>query len=453
MLLYPNSKIYILCAGGVQNDSIELCHRLCSRLIRLGVDAKMVYVPVTENFNPDNPVHPACKAFHVPYTYQVEDISQNIMIVPETLNTYLYSVKKIRRVIWWLSVDNFFRDLALGTVAHFDKILTTPMAKFFCFQSYDADIEHWTQSEYAKKFLKVNGIPDEKIYHIGDFISPTLIKLHNSVDLKAKKNIVVFNAATSSKIIPQLQKLVKNAEWTAYQDKSPAELPKLFADAKVYVDFGDFPCKEMMPRRAAILGCVLVTGKRGSAGNSVDLNIPAEFKFGDAEDDAPNIAKKINEILSNFKSAYGKQKSFRDKIFGEKKNFEKNVSMTLGIKKEKSELEPAAIFNGLNETGVAVAEILSKNEVGLSISYVINDNPDNENNPELNITRNKDGVFITINENQKLPVITSDDARFLYNEGRIKKIILLTADKLEENFVKEKINPLKDDIISTNFEE
>ena len=452
MLLYPNSKVYIICPGGVRSDGAELCHRLCSRLVRLKVNVHLVYIPITTNFDPDNPVYPEYKQFHAPYTYDVEDIAQNILIVPETLTSFLYTLKKIRRVIWWLSVDNFFRDIAIQAVNHFNNILSVPMAKFFCFQKYDEDIEHWTQSEYAKLFLKVNKVPDEKIYHIGDYINPMLVKAHNSVDFKRKKNIIAFNAATSSKIMKKLTSSIPKVNWVAIQDTQAKDAHKLLEDAKIYVDFGDFVSKDMMPRKAAVLGCVVVTGKKGAAANKVDINIPAEFKFDDTEENLPQIEKKIRDILADYKGAYNQQKSFLDKIIGEQKNFNRNLAMTLGIK-SKTDSEPAAIFNGLSEMGAAVAEILMKNEVGLEIAYIINDNKNNLKNPALTVTYEKDENFLTLEDGQILPIITSDAAKFLYNEGRIKKIIMLTDDKSEENFVKKKINPRKEDIISTNFDE
>lgn len=455
MLLYPNSKVYIICPGGVRSDGAELCHRLCSQMIRLKIDAHLVYIPITKNFDPDNPVYPDYKSFRVPYTYEVEDATQNIFIVPENLTSYLYTLKNIRRVIWWLSVDNLFRDIAIQAVNHFEKILSVPMVKFFCFQKHDEDIEHWTQSEYAKLFLKVNKVPDEKIYHIGDYINPMPVKNHSAVDFKRKKNVIAYNAAINSKIMPKLISAFPKVKWVAIEDPQGKDAHKLLEDAKIYVDFGDFVSKEMLPRYAAVMGCVVITGKRGAAANKVDINIPAEFKFDDPEGNLPQIEKKIREVLADYKGAYAKQKNFLDKIINEQKNFNRNVAMTLGIK-AKTETEPAAIFNGLNEMGVAVAEIMLQNEVGLEIEYVINDNKDNLKNPALNLLHENDDVFLALNEDereQKLPIITSDEAKFLYHEGRIKKIILLTADKDEEDFVKKNIQPLKEDIISTSFDE
>ncbi|MBR5913529.1 MAG: hypothetical protein IKZ58_04135 [Selenomonadaceae bacterium] len=451
----PNSKVYIICPGGVRSDGAELCHRLCSQLIRLKVDAHLVYIPITKDFDPDNPVYPPYKYFRAPYTYEVEDATQNILIVPESLTSYLYTLKNIRRVIWWLSVDNLFRDIAIQAVNHLNKALSSPMVKFFCFQKHDEDIEHWTQSEYAKLFLKVNKVPDEKIYHIGDYINPMPVKANNKVDFKRKKNTIAYNAATSSKIMPKLIAAFPKVNWIAIQDTQAEGVQKLLEDAKIYVDFGDFVYKETLPRYAAVMGCVVITGKHGAAANKVDINIPPEFKFEDTEENLPQIEKKIRDVLADYKGAYAKQKNFLDKIINEQKNFNRNVAMTLGIK-SKTETEPAAIFNGLNETGVAVAEIMLQNEVGLEIEYVINDNKNNLRNPAMNILYENDDVFLVLDNDlreQKLPIITSDEARFLYNEGRIKKIIMLTADKEEEDFVKKNIQPLKEDIISTSFDE
>ena len=126
--------------------------------------------------------------------------------------------------------------------------------------------------------------------------------------------------------------------------------------------------------------------------------------------------------------------------------------MTLGVKR-KLDVEPAAIFNGLNEMGAAVAEILAKDDVGLDITFIVNDDLNNEKNSNLNIVYEQGQVSLILGDGKNLPVINSDDARFLYNEGRIRKIILLTSDKQDENFVKKKIQPLADDIISTSFDE
>ena len=223
------------------------------------------------------------------------------------------------------------------------------------------------------------------------------------------------------------------------------------ADAKVYVDFSDHVSKDLMVRRAALLGCVVITNKVGAAANDVDICIPPEFKFDDTEEEFPNIVKKIRAVLDNHKKAYDAQKKFLDEIFSEQENFTRNVAMALGVKVS-SENDPAAIFNGLNETGAAVAEILSRDEVGIEIKYIINDDENNFENPELNVIKLQNQNVLLLSDGQLLPIISSSDARFLYNERRIRKIIMLTDNKDARNFVKKNIEPADDDIVSTGME-
>ena len=125
--------------------------------------------------------------------------------------------------------------------------------------------------------------------------------------------------------------------------------------------------------------------------------------------------------------------------------------MTLGLKTS-SENEPAAIFDGLNETGAAIAEILSRDEVGIEIKFVINDNENNFDDSAINITSSQNQNFLLLNDGQQLPIITSRDARFLYNERRIKKIIMLTDSKDARKFVKKNIQPDDEDIVSTGMD-
>jgi len=61
------------------------------------------------------------------------------------------------------------------------------------------------------------------------------------------------------------------------------EVIKLLQKAKVYIDFDYHPRKDRLPREAAILGCCVITRKRGSAKFFEDVPIPDEYKFEDKE--------------------------------------------------------------------------------------------------------------------------------------------------------------------------
>ncbi len=424
MLVFPDTKIYVLCPSGARSDTADYCHQLCSQIARLGVEAIMVYLPAgSSNIS----VEEFYRKFHLPYDTGVEDSAKNILIVPEVASTFLYFTKQTRRVLWWVNVDSFFRDIGMRIVNQFDKILTKPMPRLFSFNRFDDDIEHWAQSEYARQFLKLNGVAEEKIYDVTDFLDRDF--LDAAPDFAAKKDLVAFKPVQIRDFTDVVRKLSPNIEWRAVKNLTPEN----FVDAKVYVDFGDHASCDKLTRAAAISGCVVITGKRGAASNDADINIPAEFKFDETIDAAVAVDEKIRDVLANFDAEFAKQAEFREKILREKNLAAKNLTSTLGVSEPKK--IPAALVHGLNDTGKNLAELLLKKDVEILPAFIIDD----ENNHST----------MNLSDGRALPIISAADAGFLYGEGRIKKFVKLSDAPAELDFIK----PAADDIVSLNFEE
>ena len=254
MIVYTDTKVYVLCPSGRRSETADNCHWLCAQLIRLGVEAYMVYLPGGgENISVDD----FYLRYNLPYDTGVEDSAKNIVIVPEVAATYLYFTKETRRVLWWFDVDNFFRDMGARLVRQFDNILTQPMPKFFTFSHFDEDVEHWAQSEYARQFLKVNGVPDEKVYAVSDCLNKNFLNYAVKIDTAAKKNLVAYRPVPNRDFTDVVKNLANGVEWRAVEDLTAAALQKLFAEAKVYVDFSDHGAKDKLTREAAVSGCVV----------------------------------------------------------------------------------------------------------------------------------------------------------------------------------------------------
>ena len=73
-------------------------------------------------------------------------------------------------------------------------------------------------------------------------------------------------------------KLVGDVEWVPLQGYTLEQMRSILSRAKVYVDFGNHPGKDRIPREAAVSGCIVVTNRIGSAANSLDIPIAEEFK-------------------------------------------------------------------------------------------------------------------------------------------------------------------------------
>ena len=430
MKLYPDSKVYILCPANVQTGGPELAHQFASTLISFGVQAYMLYYGLSGvYYNKEDPVHDVYKKYHVPYVFKIEDKLHNIVIAPETATTILCGSKKFQCAIWWMSVDNYVTNL-INTIEPFVKApLAAPMIDFFTFYNADKNIEHFAQSEYARQFLKLNGVPDRKIYMVEDYLNQAFLSRAAQVDLSRKENFVAFNPKKGFEITSSLIKFAPDIDWRPIQNMTPAQVQKLLASAKVYIDFGNHPGKDRIPREAAISGCVVMVGKRGAATNDVDINIPNEFKF-DTKTTLRDIVKKIREVFENFSAAHEKQAAYRARILDDKNRFTREVVDAFKIK----ELPPpsVALVQNVDEESISLVQKIF-NTAEFNLSFIVDDwlsTDEAANLFEGIVFRRQNRNYFNVND-KLIEIITRDDAKFLYLEGRIKKFVLLEPTDAE----------------------
>lgn len=174
--------------------------------------------------------------------------------------------------------------------------LAEPLPKIFYFNEADKDIEHFVQSEYARQFVKLNGVPEYKIFMVEDYLNQAFLSRAARIDLNRKENIVAYNPKKGFEVTKQFIDIAPDISWRPIEKMTPEQVQELLARAKVYIDFGNHPGKDRIPREAAISGYVVITGRRGSAGNDIDINIPAEFKFDERTADIRNVIKKIRAV-------------------------------------------------------------------------------------------------------------------------------------------------------------
>ena len=130
--------------------------------------------------------------------------------------------------------------------------------------------------------------------------------------------LTLLNLRTIRKI-----KLAPDIEWRPIEKMTPAQVQELLAQAKIYIDFGNHPGRDRIPREAAISGCVVITGKRGAAANDIDINIPAEFKFDEKITKPQEVIEKIRAVFENFPAAKRRiySRSRRKKFFACRRTF------------------------------------------------------------------------------------------------------------------------------------
>lgn len=436
MKIYPDTKVYVLCPANFQTGGPELAHQFASTLISFGVRAYMFYYRIANtNFNKNDPVHATYKKYHVPYTLHMEDKPHNILVVPEAVTEMFYGLKKIQRVLWWMSVDNYLSHLMKRFSNDLKDTLAKPLAKFFYFGKEDSDVEHFVQSEYARQFVKLNGIADKKIHMVEDYLNQTFLTRAAQVDLSKKENIVAYNPQKGFEVVKVLIADAPDIDWRPIENMTPAQVQKLLASAKVYIDFGNHPGKDRIPREAAVSGCVVLVGKRGAASNDVDINIPAEFKFDLQEASSQDVIDKIREVFENFSAAHEKQAAYRARIHDDKNRFVNEVAEAFEIKK--TNRGTIALPQGFND---GISFLINKlQSESLMPGFIVDDFMSTAEMAKMSeglILREQNRNYMRLDD-KLIEIVARDDAKFLYLEGRIGKLALLKPSEAELNTIKD----------------
>jgi hypothetical protein len=142
-----------------------------------------------------------------------------------------------------------------------------------------------------------------------------------------KQNIILYNPTKGWKITQQL--ITRYPQWKFFPLKglNRDQLSEKLYSAKLYIDFGHHPGRDRMPREAAMHGCCLITGKLGSAGNTIDLPIPAQYKF---DSNAPGFIEAFGvlakDVMDNFPKHYAIFDAYRKWLQDEPRIFKQQIA-------------------------------------------------------------------------------------------------------------------------------
>lgn len=323
--------IYISCPANSYTGGPTLAHQLCRTLNDSGFHAKMFYYGRNTRIEGRPVVHPNYINFHNDYVFEVPDNENSIIIAVETYTTLLAKYKKAIKVIWWMSVDNFYMcmgsqfDIILNrlklyhpTMEHCKK--NAVRKKYQLYKS--KEIIHLAQSEYAKQFLLDSGIEEDRIFRLSDFLEDTILENADKNAVQSnRKQRVLYNPKKGYEFTQKIIQASSNLEWVPLINLTKEQMMNEFYTSIIYIDFGNHPGKDRIPREAVISGCCLITGRRGAANNAIDINIPEKYKFSDTEENIPQICQMIEFMLNHYETCNADFDSYRDIIKNEKKIF------------------------------------------------------------------------------------------------------------------------------------
>ena len=319
-------NIYMLCPPQTESGGPEAAHQLVGEMCKLGISANLIYYKKRKTiFNLKgklgisvkgnvilttkylNPTPKSYDCYSASISNKIIDDENNLLILPENVLHLVNFGKRIKKAIWWLSVDNAL--LAISKLQNISVLRS--------------EIFHFYQSEYARQFLELLNF--ENLFSLSDYISQKIISSQD--DEIPRERIVVYNPKKGFEFTKKIIQFFPEINFIPLINMSKDEVCTTLKKASVYIDFGEHPGKDRIPREAALLGCCVITSKNGSAKFSKDVQIPDEFKFKKNSDNLELIGRAIYECIENYSVQNAKFDAYRYKIEREKKVFVEEIKL------------------------------------------------------------------------------------------------------------------------------
>lgn len=318
ILMITPIDVFILSFGFYTTGGIELLHQLAFELNKYPtINARISYFESKNRLQ--QPLQPPIYTQRYNTRYVTEKLNNPpVVIFPETL-AFASNAKQFEnslKIIYWESVDNYYHD---NLPKHLKDV-------------FPIDCLHLTQSYYATDHVinKLH-IPKTNVLSCTDYLSEEFFFTPSTT--RERQNVVTYNPRklAGKNNTPFIQKLFatlekdKNIITFPLVNYSTGDLVKLLDNSKLYMDFGNHPGKDRIPREAAIRGSCVMTGLAGAARFSQDIFIPGKYKIEDKEENIPKIIDRIHYIFNNFSICTKDFDPYREKIKREKTLFELEV--------------------------------------------------------------------------------------------------------------------------------
>lgn len=326
MEVYQNTKIYIVSPPHVVTGGTEALHHLGYMLRNCGYEVYMVY-RITEDPK-------MFQQYHVPMEANPEDAEHNIFIVPEALINFMGSLKYARVMIYWLSVDNFLEqmylkvnnftsyELDMNYMSKIKKEILNNGVKF----NFNREVYHLAQSEYARQFLIKSNIDEGRIFKLIEPISDKYYEVDVEYSCLNRDNFVLYNPQKGLEYTKLLKEASQDIDWVPIISMTQDEVIRLMLRSKVYIDFGSHPGRDRIPREAALMGCCVITGLKGSARYFEDVSIDMQYKFLDIASNVPKIIDKIHGCLTNYDEEISNFNQYRQIIKNDRETYQQDIT-------------------------------------------------------------------------------------------------------------------------------
>lgn len=307
--------IYIFAPAYQVSGGPEALQQMCFYLRKIGKQSIIVF------YNDEEGKDPMPPRYHIYGNHwilqdEIIDDCQNSVVVPERKPFLLNRIKNAKKYIWWLSKDNFVYEQASvwkKTKYYFKRMFHVDVISLdtrYCSFSL-SECTHLCGSKYAYDYVK-DVLGQKDVYYCIEPISLEFLQMGPCDKAEDRRDVVLYNPSKPSLIMSELLRRSK-FHYVPLQGLTPQKLARVYRTSKLYIDFGEFPGPERMPKEAVYFGCNILVGKKNAAENDFDVAIPNKYKvYVDAS--VEEIERTIDDILDNYSIHSKSFDGFRCKI-------------------------------------------------------------------------------------------------------------------------------------------
>lgn len=337
------NKIYVFAPYKHATGGVELSHQLVDYLRNKGESAFIVYVKKNSLMIVDGDTDVTAEYFryNVKVESQIEDSGDNIMVLPEIYFDFILKFRNIRIGCWWMSVDNRYDYVSFWPYFMHRKSLLLKfkvLIKHFFFGEFNlykntnkdlvtngSRIIHFYQSHYAYQHLLNLGI--KNVRPLSDYIN---VELSSSISNKEQNrdDVILYNPSKGYRFVKKIIDAMPGNNFVALRGFTRQQLLSLMQKSKLYIDFGEFPGKDRLPREAVINGCCVITGRCGASKYFEDVPICDDYKFSVGFFEyrsVKKIVKKIRYVLEHYEECTLDFNNYRDQVLHEQADFYKEI--------------------------------------------------------------------------------------------------------------------------------
>jgi len=222
----------------------------------------------------------------------------HLVVLPEPLAVQAPLFSRASVAVWWLSVDNGLLGVEAGI-----------RRAFFA----DRSIIHLTQSAYAADFLRRNGVTAS--FPLSDYTDPAFTSWAPSGP--NAERAVAYNPVKGADVSAAFFAAHPDVRPLPLQGMTKAEMVATLRETMIYVDFGNFPGKDRMPREAAASGAVVFIRALGAGRFQEDFPVPDFFRFDEADVASGELQRRIATVQQDPAPYWAQQAEWRASIRGE----------------------------------------------------------------------------------------------------------------------------------------